>query len=505
MRDTINKYILLTTNACKQNIWLIIILLFFGLIYSSVSLVNHYNFRTFGFDLGIYNNVIYDYSKLQVNDNKVMHVDFNNILSDHLSLYHFFYAPFRYIFGSWTLLLFQIISMLFGAIGIYKLIYYLTSNILHSNLAAFHFLSMWGIFSALSFDYHDNVVATMFVPWIVLSVIQKRTKESLIWTFIFLISKENMALWSVFIFVGLFFWKIKDPQIRKLTFIGGIISFIYFILAVKVIMPAFANPGKSYSHISRYAVLGNSMTEYVETIFLKPKVVFSLLFENHSGNPYFNGIKTELHYVVLLSGGIALLYKPQFLIMLIPIYLQKLFNNDMQKWGVNAHYSVEYAPILTIALFVWINDSVKKIQYKNILLIIGSILCLAVNYAVIDKRNSQWYDASTLRFWDKSHYVRNFNVEEVHKQLEQIPEDASVCAQNMLVPHLALREKIYTFPYIRDAEYIAVLPIVKHPYPLSHKGYKDKIDQLRNGNKFEVLVDNGEFILFRKIMSETEE
>src|SRR5207249_11116663 len=30
----------------------------------------------------------------------------------------------------------------------------------------FQFWSIWGIYSALAYDYHDNVVAAMLVPWL---------------------------------------------------------------------------------------------------------------------------------------------------------------------------------------------------------------------------------------------------------------------------------------------------------------------------------------------------
>ena len=100
----------------RNNRWTILILLVFATLYSLVSIVNHYNFRTYAFDLGIYNNVIYDYSKFSLNDNSVMHIEFENVLSDHFSLLLMFFAPLRYLFGSYTLLVVQICSILFGGL-----------------------------------------------------------------------------------------------------------------------------------------------------------------------------------------------------------------------------------------------------------------------------------------------------------------------------------------------------------------------------------------------------
>lgn len=482
----------------KQNKGLLYILIIFAGIYSSISFVNHYNFRTYGFDLGIYNNTLYDYSKFQVNDNPVMHKMFNNILSDHLSFYHIAFAPFRYIFGSWTLLLFQILAILFGAVGVYKFVrLYVSASSSIPTIAAIHFLSMWGVFSALAFDYHDNVVGSMFVPWLFVAIESKNRRSIIIWTIIILAAKENMSLWLSFIFAGVYIWKFSTDANRRLYLLLSILSAAYFVVAIKFIMPSVANPDSVYGHL-KYEALGNSLTEYVSTLFTRPQYVFSLLFENHGSDPYYNGIKTELHFILLLSGGVALLYRPQFLIMLIPIYVQKLFNNDYGKWGINNHYSIEFVPIITIALIVWILTSARSERLKQRLFFIAMLVCIGASLAVIMERTSKWYDSRHLKFWDKNHYTQNFDVKKVYSLLADIPPDAKVCAQNPLVPHLAFRERIYTYPYIRDAEYIALLPLHKTTYPQSKESYEQTIQSLRADTTYTLLHDTPDLILFKR-------
>ncbi|MFW5851999.1 MAG: DUF2079 domain-containing protein, partial [Bacteroidota bacterium] len=435
----------------------IYILLVFACIFILISLVNHYNFRTYGFDLGIYNNALFDYSRFQINDNPIMHPRFNNVLSDHFSLYHFVFAPFRYIFGSWTLLIFQIAAILFGALGIQKVVNFLTENHRFSLIAMVHFLSIWGIYSALAFDYHDNVVAAMFVPWLIWYVLQKKYIPIAIWTFIIFVSRENMSLWLAFIYLGLFVWKFKDSEIRIISLLGVLFSVAYFIFVLKFAMPYFADPDRTYAHF-KYGALGDSPSEILENVFLRPKYMFSTLFESHYSNTNYNGIKTELHYIILLSGGIALLYRPQFLIMLIPIYVQKLFHSDFAKWGVNNHYSIEFAPILTLSFFYWISQLHISNRLKTRILIGGTIICFAATISIMPARKSKWYNKNAVMFYSAKHYQRNFDVEKVHEFLDEIPDDAKVSAQNMLVPHLAFRDDIYLFPVLVDAEYIALVP-----------------------------------------------
>ena len=98
------------------------ILVVFAIVYSLISLVNHYNYRTSAFDLGIYSNCLYQYAHLHKNHYPYLHYMFTNALADHFSLYTVFLAPLYYIFGTPTLLYVQILSILFGAVGIYKIV-----------------------------------------------------------------------------------------------------------------------------------------------------------------------------------------------------------------------------------------------------------------------------------------------------------------------------------------------------------------------------------------------
>lgn len=480
--------------SLRKNYVLILILVFFAAIYSSVSLVNHYNFRTYGFDLGIYNNALYDYSHLRVSDNPVIGNHITNVLSDHLSFYHFIYAPFRYILGSWTLLIFQILAILLGGIGIFKSISLLTKSKTIPYLALIHFFSMWGIYSALSFDYHDNVVAAMVVPWYFFSILKRSTKHIILCSVLLIISKENIALWLSFIALGTAIWQYKDAKIRNLNLFISVFSIIYFILAIKVFMPYFGG-GRAFAHLN-YHALGNSLPEYFKTMVTRPLYTLSLLFKNHSPNVMSNGIKAELHFVILLSGGVALLLRPQFLIMLIPIYAQKLFHTSFVKWGINLHYSIEFVPIITFALYyLLLSLSNKKLLYS--LASISLILCILTTNSRLHHRKSKWYSRENADIFYKKHYSTNYNVTEIRNELDKIPGNAKICAQNMLVPHLSFREWIYVFPNINNADYIITIPTSGNFWPYNEEKYLKKIEELKQGN-YKVIKESPSILILKK-------
>ena len=123
----------------------------FAVIYCLISLVNHYQFRTFALDLGLDNNALYSLAHFRMSyfmlDLTVSHMNF---FGDHFSPIMFLYVPFYYLFGSYTLLFIQIVSVLFGGYGIYKYCKYKFPEGYVPLLITFQFFSVWGIFSALS-------------------------------------------------------------------------------------------------------------------------------------------------------------------------------------------------------------------------------------------------------------------------------------------------------------------------------------------------------------------
>jgi uncharacterized membrane protein len=144
----------------------IILAAIFALIYCAISLVNHYLFRTYSFDLGLYNHTIFDYSQFRFNDSLLIEPIHRqrNQLSDHFDLMLMLLSPLRYLFGSYTLLFVQIVVIVAGGIAVYKIASHFGFK--YPALAQLHFYVIWGIYSALAFDYHSNVVAAMLVPWL---------------------------------------------------------------------------------------------------------------------------------------------------------------------------------------------------------------------------------------------------------------------------------------------------------------------------------------------------
>jgi hypothetical protein len=113
-------------------------------------------------------------------------------------------------------------------------------------------------------------------------------------------------------------------------------------------------------------------------------------------------------------------------------------------------------------------------------------------------RSAIFTNKSTIRFYQSAHYVRNYDVNTVHRQLDAIPPDAIVSAQSPFLPHLSLRETIYQFPTINDAQYI-VLSQLEGPYPLNEEQFRTALDSVAQSKSWKILSASKGCWVFRKV------
>ncbi len=484
--------------STKQRLTIYSIVGLFALIFCSISLVNHYLFRTFAFDLGIYNNMLYSYAHFKLNYTPLQQPLVYHAFADHFEPIFFLFAPFYWIFGSYTLLIIQIILVIFGGIGAMKFAQLHSNNNILSITILIQFYAMWGVYSALAFDFHNNITAAMLVPWVMVFAQQKNIKALIIAWALILLSKENMALYGIFVCLGLALHYFKDKQLRNLFLILTTASAVYFVLVVKIFIPSFQQPGAGYFYDGMYRSIGTTPKEILSNVISRPGYLFRLLFENFSGESIYDGIKKELHVSVLVSGGVFLLFRPQFLVMLIPIYAQKLFNSDPARWGINYHYSIEFVPILTACTSVFITSIKIKNNYQYYLGLMVALLTGYYTYLKIENRVSTWYDKNNVMFYDKSRYQSLFNVGQLHKDIKQYVTDDidSLAAQNVLVPHLANRTHIYMFPNTVNANYILLAPQT-NTYPLKDN-YLNCVDTLKQSKYWQLTDSTASILLFKR-------
>ena len=90
------------------------------------------------------------------------------------------------------------------------------------------------------------------------------------------------------------------------------------------------------------------------------------------------------------------------------------------------------------------------------------------------------------------------NNEAIYSALKIIPEDAAISASNVIVPHVANREKIYLYPVVKDAEYLAILSHGRDLYPVDSMAFPQMMNELRQNPQNEIIYDENDFLIIKR-------
>lgn len=420
-----------------------IILVVFGILFGMVSIVNHLNYRTYGLDLGVYNKAIYDYGHLRISDCSIFLYEPGNLMGDHMDLYLFIFAPLHFIFGQYTLLIVQILSVLFGALGVYRLLKLYTDKEWIAIGGMLILLLQFGVWHAIGFDYHSNVVAAMLLPWLLAAIKRKRYWQASLWLVGMIISKETTPLWLIFVLVALM-WDYRKDRKAMLWLSGATLGCIVYLTVVTlVIMPAI---GSNTQVLWRYDYMGNGFGAMAKWMVTHSGTLLQNFFTNFTGDADYNGIKLELAICLLTSGGLLALMKPNYLFMLIPPLGLKMLARDANAfWGISYQYNIEICMVIAIAAGLALTrlkeGRIQKAATVAAMLLTATTLIYTVSNpkTIIRKYQVRVYDS---RHWRQ----KDLDIKAVKRMLNKIPSDASVCATTLFTPHLAMRDSIYLFP-----------------------------------------------------------
>ncbi|MBE9468380.1 MAG: DUF2079 domain-containing protein [Bacteroidetes bacterium] len=484
----------------KYNIKLISVFVLFAIIFGSISIVNHYQLRTCALDFGMFNHAIFNFSHfkqayytLGISGKEML------FLGTHFSLITILFSPFYYLFGSYTLLIIQIFAILMGGLASYKYAKFkFDDNSIIPFIVCIHFFSIWGIYSALSVGFHNNVIGAMLVMWFIYYL----EKRKLIYSFIFLIlilfCKEVMAIWLFFVIIGLMIKNRKkySKEYIKFEIPAAVFCIVYGVIVIFFVMPLLQGVNSNLQ-FSRYSYLGSSIVEIFSNIIHNPSYFVSIFFRNTLPDNLYSGIKLETYLMILASGGILLFFRPVYLLMMIPLFAQKFLSNNYGFWGINGQYSIEFVPILSLILIDFI-QSVKKYKKQKIIAIGITLLTLFMSFSKLENRTSKWYDKTNTVFYNKRHYQPNLNLSKIYKAIRYIPEDEIISVSSCLAPHLAFREKIYHFPIVKNAKYIILICKKRSTYPLVKNDFAREVNKYRNSKIFEIVYDNYNLLILRK-------
>ncbi len=486
----------------KPFVWLTIGLLFFSFIYLTTVVTNHYLFRSFAFDYGFYNYAFWDYAHLRVSPCSLFGLNSNaTFLQDHFSLTLFFLIPFYWLLnwltGTYTLIILQTAAVIYSGWALSKYISLKSNNVWLGIWAMLYYFLMQARYASFYGDCNIAIFSASLVPVFLYTFQAKKYITASLIFLIAILSREDMPLWFIFIFITLIIIHHKEKErIKFCTLLIGL-SIFYFIVLFSIIIPSLEVPGRHYS-LFNYSAIGQTPWQAIKFICTHPVETFKLLFQNQLHDPTYDGVKTEFYVTYLISGGFILIFRPQYIIWFIPLILQKMLNDEPVRWSINFYYALPIATMLPVSTFLIISN-IKNVHLKYTSCV---VFCLLAWYATDasfnrNKRAMPWSEPLKENIFDAHFFQSKLNISNVYKSLQLIPADAKVSASNYYLPHLSQRHSIYRFPDMYDADYIVVQQQWDNMF-VSEKLYLSTIQLYLNDPNWVIIYNDFPFLLLKK-------
>lgn len=390
--------------------------------YSVLSIIRHNNFQSFAYDLGIYDQAIWLYSRILAPFSTVK-MPSMLILADHFNPSLSLLAPIYWIVDDVRILLIaQALIFTTSGYPIYKLAKIYLKKIYLSLTILFAYYFFWGIQLALVFDFHEITIVTSLLSWLFYFASNKRWKTFFLMMIIFLGLKEDtsiiMASLGVFIILTY-----KNLKIGLTTII---ISAFWFLLVTKIIM--------TESIIGQKFAYGVDLPKSINEIF---GIFFS---------PFIPKWKTI--FLSLLPFALLPVFAKGALFMIFTHFLIHFLDPKFYgRWEIALHYRAPLTAILAVGTII----ALSKIKSEKLLKILTLTIVIATTLLQL------YLHAPLNMLLKRPFYQKESWMTDIEYLMEKIPPQASVATQNNILPHLSHRRQIYYF-LIEDKRFLKITP-----------------------------------------------
>ncbi|MEA3375486.1 MAG: DUF2079 domain-containing protein [Chloroflexota bacterium] len=425
--------------ACQ---WLLIAA--FAVFFSALSLTKHAAFQTHGFDLGNYDQTVWNtlHGHLLACTNwpsfgqsrLAFHVEPILLLITPLYLLHA---------GPETLLVLQAVVVGLGAWPVAQIGRRRLGNIWMGPLFAALYLLFPALEAGPTFEFHAVALVPTFLAMALYGIEMERYGASVLWLALAAACKEEISLLVAMIGVYL----IVVRRRYKLGLALVLLSMAWFLLCTQVILPYFNVQGES-AHLGRYSQLGGSVPDIVANMLGRPKLLWDVL-RQPDRLAYLWRIPLPMGYLSLLAPEMLLLALPTVTINVLSTF-PAMYTLDV------VHYSVPVVPFVVIAAIYGcerlLNLSSRFLVHVDRRFVLGVL----GGYMLF---TSLFYH----RMVGHTPLARPFRWPEVTEHhricrelLQEIPDDAAVSAQRSLNPHVSQRRQVFVFPEFEQADIIVL-------------------------------------------------
>lgn len=428
-------------------------------VFSWLSIQRHASLHSGGYDLGIFDQVVWNSARGHLFENSIM-VDSPSFLGHHFSPILLALVP---IYTVWNdpraLLVTQTIALALAALPIYwfarkQIGYGLACVVL---AAYFLYPPLHGV---NLFEFHEIALAVPLLAFALFFLLRRLDLPFLVCLVLAMLCKEEVAFTAAAIGLYILFIQRRRTFGLALT----LASLAWGLAVVQFIIPSFhdASGGSGYFFTYLYGYLGSSVSEIVTTAVTQPGLVLQHLF-----------VAPKIEYVLQLLVPLAFLplLGPEIFALSLPTLAIILISDYPFAYSIRYQYSAALIPFLFFATVVGLGRLLhwrmptasqnsraltNRAAYLGVLLLMASL----ANYYF-------QADAPLARRFNVQDFAMTPHIMLGYQFLNQIPPDARVMVEANLAPQLSHREYDYEpsqVPDLRKIDYILADTSVRQHY-----------------------------------------
>ena len=458
----------------------------YAALFTALSILQHFTFNTAGFDLGIFDQVVWNSLHGRLFENSIL-PDAPLLISQRFALILLALVPLYAVWSSpLVLLIAQTLGIAFGALPLY---WYARREI--GRALALVLVAAYFLFPALEFvnlfQFHEIALAIPLLSLATFFLLRERIAPFFITLFAALLVKEDLAL--IGIAYGLY---IAFAQKKwRLGFTLAFASALWTILLLQFIIPSFrgdAYAGAGFYYFGsgiaqgtgRYDYLGKTFLEIIATLATRPDVVAQHVW-----------IPAKLDFMLGLLAPLAFLplAGAEILLMALPTLGISLLSDYPPQFSIQFHYTAALIPFLFFA---------TARGFRRILNWRHATRRALGGFIVAASLTGYFFSAPgpfAARF-EAERYALDAHDLRAYEFLQAIPPRAAVVAQTELAAHLAQRERYYEFPGIpdyRQADYL-----IGDQTRLWYRVHRGFWDQWLATGYFEIVREQDGYFLARR-------
>jgi uncharacterized membrane protein len=450
--------------------------------FAALSVLRQKAFFTGRFDMGNMVQAVWSTAHghpLRMTD---LHGDQISRLAAHVDPILVVFAPLWWIWPSpYLLLVAQALAVGLGALPVF----WLARKHLGSARAALGFACAYLLYPATGWlalnEFHPVALATPLLLFAFWFLDEERILPFGLYALAASLCKEEIAL----VVAGFGIWY---ALARRRWWTGGAIAAVglaWGIVAISLVIPHF-NDGQSSDFYGRYSEVGGSPGGIVKTALTHPLRILEAAFSGR-----------DLHYLWQLAMPLAFVFvlAPLVLVAALPELAINLLSATTTQTSIHFHYTAGLIAPLVVAAVLGAARLRRRAVPIAALVVVAA---LAGNYHLgpipgwRHVPGGQAFQSTAARVTDHDATAE--------RALRLIPDEAVVSATNSLGAHLSARRRFLSFPFLRDATWIAA--------DETQPGYADRyaplptvlqLVWLRTNPEWRLVFEQDGILVFRRV------